>query len=122
MQKKVREFHAKFGSTINDVPTIPSPEDMALRIELIREEFLELRDGIAARDIVEIADALGDLLYVVLGAGVTFGLDMESIFNEIHSSNMSKVFPDGSVHHREDGKVLKPDTFRHPNIKGVIGI
>ena len=77
-QELVKIFHLKFGLTVNDAPTL-SPKDDALRVELIREELEELKQGIAKNDRVEIADALADLEYVILGAGVTYGLALEPI-------------------------------------------
>ena len=71
---------------------------------------------------VEIADALGDLLYVVYGAGHAFGIDLDECFKEFHASNMSKLGPDGKPIKREDGKVLKPDTFFPPDLKSILGL
>lgn len=120
MQNRVKEFHEKFGCTISEYPSLHDTRERELRYELLREEMEELRLALDSRDIVEVADALGDILYVTLGAGVTFGLDMEKIFTEIHRSNMTKVWPDGSVQVREDGKIMKPDTYQAPDLATVI--
>lgn len=119
MQEKVREFHIVAGAWINDIPNLV-PDDIAqLRIDLITEELTELADAIEANDIVEIADALGDLLYVIFGTAVSYGLDMTPIFNEVHRSNMTK-FPNGEVIRGENGKILKPDTFEEPDLANII--
>lgn len=123
-QKLVKEFHEKFGLTINERPTIPSNKDIVLRQRLIDEETNELLVAglISTRDvdIAEIADALGDLLYVVYGAAVTYGIDLEPVFNEIHRSNMSKLWPDGTVKKNEAGKVLKPPTYSPARLAEII--
>jgi predicted HAD superfamily Cof-like phosphohydrolase len=119
----VRKFHETFGLTINEKPTIPSGKDAALRVNLINEEAKEFEEATNAKDIVKVADALADLLYVVYGAALTYGLDMEPIFREVQRSNMSKIWDDGTVHKREsDGKILKPTTYSPADISKVIEI
>ena len=110
-QQQVREFHDKFGLTINSKPTWPSFEDTRLRENLIDEEFTEYIEAVEANDIIAVADALADMIYVIKGAAVTFGIDLEPILNDVHRSNMSKVWPDGTVHKNAAGKVIKPDTY-----------
>lgn len=124
-QNKVLEFHRAMGSTIGSAPAI---RDAELRMDLIMEEALEfaeamgwshqmtVRKSIGPSDLIAAADALGDLLYVVYGAAVAFGIDLEPIFNEIHRSNMTKI--GGPV--REDGKVLKPATYEQPRLEPII--
>ena len=116
-QLAVHAFHQTFGLTINRAPTLPGRADVILRRELISEELDEF---CCATSLTEVADALGDLLYVVYGAAVTYGIDLEPIFNEIHRSNMSKVWPDGSVKKNELGKVLKPETYSPANLAAEI--
>lgn len=125
-QQMVQAFHEKAGATINHRPTIVDEETMALRYKLIEEELKELlSDGFGMAcgcckprpNLVEIADALGDLLYVVLGAAVSHGIDIEPIFLEIHRSNMTK-FIDG--HRREDGKWIKGPSYTPANLKPII--
>ena len=89
---------------------------------MIEEELDELQYGIDNQDMVEIADALTDLLYVVYGAGHAFGIDLDDCFKEVHKSNLSKLGPDFRPIKREDGKVLKPDTFFPPDLKTVLNI
>ena len=118
----VEDFMEAMGQEVNAVPTFPEYEIQRLRLDLIEEELDELHYAIDNKDMVEIADALGDLLYVVYGAGHAFGIDLDECFKEIHASNMSKLGPDGKPIKREDGKVLKPDTFFPPDLKSILGL
>lgn len=118
----VEDFMEAMGQDVNAVPTWPEEEIQRLRLDLIEEELDELHYAIDNKDMVEIADALGDLLYVVYGAGHAFGIDLDECFKEIHASNMSKLGPDGKPIKREDGKVLKPDTFFPPDLKSILGL
>lgn len=96
-QQLVRDFHIKFGHTVNDTPTL-SPQDDALRVALIREELNELKAGIAKNDRVEIADALADLAYVIYGAGVTYGIDI----NPGHYACMTRVLVEDAEFYLSD--------------------
>ena len=118
----VEDFMEAMGQEVNAIPTFPEEEIQRLRLDLIEEELDELHYAIDNKDMVEIADALGDLLYVVYGAGHAFGIDLDECFKEIHASNMSKLGPDGKPIKREDGKVLKPDTFFPPDLKTILGV
>src|SRR5690606_7560364 len=89
-QKKVREFHEKFGLVVQDQPAFPDDKTVALRQSLIAEEAGEVLAAIDARDMVATADGLADLLYVVYGTAVSFGINIEEIFDEVHRSNMKK--------------------------------
>ena len=91
--KKVEVFHTVFGHPVLSKPQIPSTDRVNLRIELIKEELEEFEDAAREGDIVKVADALGDILYVVAGAALEFGLGskMDEVFTKIHSSNMSKI-------------------------------
>ena len=117
---KVREFMNAFGQEVKKTPDLGSVDLRALRLDLIREEVQELTEALAAEDIVEVADALTDILYVVYGAGHAFGIDLESCFREVHFSNMSKLGEDGKPIYREDGKVLKGPNYFAPNLKKVV--
>lgn len=119
-QDKVREFHEKFGQYIADKPSIPPIQIAALRCNLIEEEAEELYIASAQEDLIGVADALADLLYVVLGTAVTYGIQLDKVFDEVHRSNMTKVWENGEVRAREDGKVLKPPTYSPPNIKSCL--
>jgi predicted HAD superfamily Cof-like phosphohydrolase len=122
MEQAVKNFHNKFGLTINTVPTVPSQNDLALRMSLIEEEAREFREAAEKGDLVGMADAIADLLYVTFGAAVTCGINTSTVFNEVHRSNMTKIWPDGTVRHREDGKVLKPPTYSKADVSGVLGL
>lgn len=116
-QDKVAEFAALIRQTGPGKPCTPSLQTCLLRHRLIAEELSELKAAWIADDVVEAADAIGDLLYVVLGAAVDCGIDIEPVFNEIHESNMSKTI---DCQFREDGKVLKGPHYRPPNLKPII--
>ena len=119
---RVVEFMKTFGQEVKSSPEFPSEDILQLRGELIFEELIELQDAVGQKDIVEVADALTDLLYVIYGAGAALGIDLDACFKEVHSSNMSKLMPDGSVLRREDGKVLKGPNYFVPDLKKVLDI
>lgn len=110
------DFMHAFGQEVLTEPTLPDTSLAKLRLELIREEFEELTVATNAMDMIEIADALTDILYVVYGAGHAFGIDLDACYREVHSSNMSKLGEDGKPIYREDGKVLKGPNFRSPDL------
>jgi len=118
----VGDFMESMDQEVRIKPTFPDDRIQKLRLDLIEEELDELQYGIDNKDLVEIADALTDLLYVVYGAGHSFGIDLDECFHEVHRSNMSKLGPDFKPIKREDGKVLKPDTYSPPNLKAVLAI
>lgn len=118
--EKVAEFMNAFGQTVETEPTWTSVSE--LRFSLIEEELKELRQALIERDIVEVADALTDLLYVVYGAGHSFGIDLNKCFDEVHSSNMTKLGPEGKPIYREDGKVMKGPGYRAPDLKTLLGL
>jgi predicted HAD superfamily Cof-like phosphohydrolase len=117
-QRMVRDFHERFGFPRNDSPVWPGEDVHRLRVNLIDEELAELRNAGETHDLVEIADALGDLLYVVYGTAVTYGIDLEPVFSEIHRSNMSKGESDAAA--RCDGKVLKGPNYSPPRVAEVL--
>jgi predicted HAD superfamily Cof-like phosphohydrolase len=118
----VRNFHAMLRLPIRTKPRIPSTEEGLLRLDLIEEETNELAAALRLGDIVGVADALGDLLYVCYGACLVFGIDADAVFQEIHAANMRKLGPDGKPILREDGKVLKPEGWQPPDIAKVLGV
>lgn len=120
--KKVQEFMQTFGQEVLTEPKMPDMNIQALRLSLIQEELSELELAIFKNDLVDVADALTDLLYVVYGAGHAFGLDLDKCFTEVHRSNMSKLDANGKVVRREDGKVLKSDQYTPPDLYSVLGI
>lgn len=116
---KVRVFHDGLKIETPSRPTMLSPERYALRIKLIAEEFKEFRDAYEAGDLVEMADALADLEYVVHGTALECGLPSQQIFDEVHRSNMTK-FEHGEIPKRADGKALKPEGWEPPRIKEIL--
>ena len=120
--EKVKEFMDAFGQEVVTKPEWPNAKTMELRIDLIEEEVKELNEAIcdASGSLVDVADALADILYVVYGAGHSFGIDLDKCFSEVHRSNMSKLGEDGKPIYREDGKVLKGENFSEPNLKEVL--
>ena len=118
---KVKQFMEVFGQDVLDRPTMPSSELAKLRLELIREECEELTVATNAMDMVEIADALTDILYVVYGAGHAFGINLDACFDHVHASNMSKLGDDGKPIYRDDGKVLKGPNYWAPNMSKFVG-
>ena len=116
----VGDFMQAFGQSVEYEPTWPDFNTRELRIDLIEEELDELKVAIETRDMVEIADALTDILYVVYGAGHTFGIDLDDCFDEVHASNMSKLGADGRPVYRDDGKVLKGPGFFAPDLESIL--
>jgi len=117
-QQMVKEFHEKFGIINQSKPTFLDGKTAHLRISLITEELKELIEANDVRNMVKIADAIGDLLYVVYGTAVSYGIDIEPIFEEIHRSNMSKGDPEKII--REDGKILKGKNYFPPNLEPIL--
>ena len=118
----VKEFHKVFNHLIADAPAFPELNLRTLRIDLIDEERLELVEAENATDIVGVADALTDLLYVVYGMGLMYGIDLDACFKEVHRSNMSKLDENGNPIYREDGKVLKGNNYSPPDLKRILGL
>ena len=119
----VKAFHTAFGAPVRDTPTVDVPDDQkALRIKLLKEEVEELEEALKNNDLVEAADALTDIMYVLAGAYLTFGLQdyAEPLFEEVQSSNMSKLGADGKPIYREDGKIMKGPHFRLPDLKAIL--
>ena len=120
----VEEFHNAFGIENNHAPTAQLSEaDILLRYKLMREENEEYLEAAQNGDIVEIADALGDQLYILCGTLLKHGLQekIAEVFTEIQRSNMSKLGADGKPIYREDGKVMKGENYFRPNIAAVLG-
>ena len=118
----VGDFMESMDQDVLMSPEFPDEHTQRLRINLIEEELDELQLAVDNEDMVEIADALTDLLYVVYGAGHAFGIDLDECFHEVHRSNLSKLGTDFKPIKREDGKVLKPDTYSPPDLKTVLAI
>lgn len=119
----VYDFHEAFGIANADAPTAQlSPDDILLRYKLMREENEEYLEAAQKGDLVEIADALGDMLYILCGTILKHGLEdkIEAVFEEIQRSNMSKLDGQGKPIYREDGKVLKSDRYVKPDIAAIL--
>ena len=117
---KVWQFMHSFGQETLKKPTLPDVDLAELRLDLIQEEVDELAQAVIDQDIVEIADALTDILYVTYGAGHAFGIDLDTCFTEVHRSNMSKLGIDGKPIYRQDGKVLKGRGYTPPQLAKII--
>jgi len=121
--EKVREFHDAFGIDNANEPTAElSKSDILLRYKLMREENEEYLEAAERGDLVEIADALGDMLYILCGTILKHGLEgkIAEVFEEIQRSNMSKLDKDGKPIYREDGKVLKSDLYFKPDLASIL--
>jgi predicted HAD superfamily Cof-like phosphohydrolase len=114
--KSVKKFMETFGQEIKDKANFPDEKIQNLRVSLIEEELLELKDAIKNKDIKEVADALTDILYVTYGAGHSFGIDLDKCFDEVQRSNMSKLGEDGKPIYNEYGKVLKGPNYFKPDL------
>ena len=120
---QVEQFHKVFGVHIEHEPTARIPKELAdMRFALMEEELEEYQIACQNGDIVEVADALTDMLYVVLGTIITHGLQdiAVELFDEVHRSNMSKLDENGDPIYREDGKVLKSPAFSPPDLEPII--
>ena len=120
--KHVANFHTSFGIENNQTPTLLDEAGSRLRFELMKEENEEYLEATKHGDMVEIADALGDQLYILCGTLLRHGLQhkIEEVFLEIQRSNMSKLDADGNPIYREDGKVLKSELYFKPDIRSVL--
>jgi len=121
--KDVHEFHTAFGLGIKETPTADIGKDRnLLRYNLMKEENEEYLEAVTNNDLVETADALGDMLYILCGTIIEHGMQhkIDEVFEEIQRSNMSKLGEDGKPIYREDGKVLKGPNYFKPNIKAIL--
>ena len=114
--QKVRYFMKTFAQKVKTSADLRTDKINSLRVSLINEELEELKKAISERDILEIADALTDLLYVTYGAGHAFGIDLDKCFNEVQNSNMSKLDENGKPIYNESGKVLKGPNYFKPDL------
>ena len=115
-QSMVERFHRLFDIVVQQAPGLVEEQTRVLRERLIQEEFEELKDAMGQKDLVAIAKELADLLYVVYGTAVSYGIDMGPVFSEVHRSNMSKV----GGYKRDDGKWVKPPTYSAAAIEPVL--
>ena len=117
---KVGIFMKTFGQEVKDKPSFSTDKINQLRLSLIQEELNELKEAMNNKDLIEVADALTDLLYVTYGAGHAFGIDLDKCFNEVQNSNMSKLDKNGKPIYNEFGKVMKGPNYFKPNLSKFI--
>ena len=114
--QKVKAFMKTFEQEVKEKAEFPNEKIIKLRYALIKEELEELKEAIEQKDIIEIADALTDILYVTYGAGHAFGINLDKCFNEVQESNMSKLGGDQKPIYNENGKVMKGPSYFKPNL------
>ena len=113
---KVKTFMETFGQEVKTRPSFSSDKINSLRYDLIKEELEELKEAMENKDLLEVADALTDILYVAYGAGHAFGIDLDKCFEEVQNSNMSKLGEDGKPIYNESGKVMKGPKYFKPDL------
>ena len=118
--EKVGVFMKTFGQEVKLKPSLSTDKINQLRLNLIKEELEELREAMENKDLVEVADALTDILYVTYGAGHAFGINLDKCFNEVQNSNMSKLGLNGKPIYNEFGKVMKGPNYFKPNLNKFI--
>ena len=121
--QEVTKFHKAFGLGVEEAPTANLPKSInQLRFELMKEENEEYLEAANSNDLIEVGDALGDMLYILCGTIIAHGFQdkIEAIFDEIQNSNMSKLDVNGKPIYREDGKVLKGPNYFKPNIEKIL--
>ena len=118
--EKVKIFMNTFGQEVKNRPSFSTENINNLRHDLINEELSELKNAIDQKDLLEVADALTDILYVTYGAGHAFGIDLDKCFNEVQNSNMSKLDGDGKPIYNESGKVMKGPNYFKPDLNKFI--
>ena len=119
---KVGTFMKTFGQEVKTKPSFSTDKINELRLELIKEELMELKEAMKNKDLLEVADALTDILYVTYGAGHAFGIDLDKCFEEVQNSNISKLDENGKPIYNEHGKVMKGPNYFAPNLKRTIGL
>ena len=117
---KVGIFMKTFGQEVKKKPSFSTDKINKLRLDLIKEELSELTDAMNNKDLLEVADALTDILYVTYGAGHAFGIDLDQCFDEVQNSNMSKLDENGKPIYNEHGKVMKGPNYFKPDLTKFI--
>jgi len=117
-QAMVEAFHSKFGIVVQTAPADLNEETKQLRVRLIQEEFDELKEAMTTGNLAAVAKEMADLLYVTYGTAVSYGIDMEPVFQEVHRSNLSKV----GGYKRADGKWVKPPTYSPADIQSIVEV
>ena len=118
--RKVGTFMKTFGQEVKTKPSLSNDKINKLRIDLIKEELEELESAMNNKDLLEVADALTDILYVTYGAGHAFGIDLDQCFEEVQNSNMSKLDENGNPIYNDSGKVMKGPNYFKPDLSKFI--
>ena len=114
--EKVKQFMQTFGQEVKTKASFSDEKTNQLRLDLISEELEELKNAMESKDLLEVADALTDILYVTYGAGHALGIDLDKCFDEVQNSNMSKLGADGKPIYNESGKVMKGPDYYKPDL------
>ena len=118
--ENVRIFMKTFGQEVRKKPGFPDDKINKLRLDLIKEELEELTEAKNNKDLLEVADALTDILYVTYGAGHAFGIDLDKCFDEVQNSNMSKLDENGNPIYNDSGKVMKGPNYFKPDLSKFV--
>ena len=118
--QKVKTFMQTFGQEVKSKPSFSKEKINQLRYNLIKEELEEFKQAIVNKDLLEVADALTDILYVTYGAGHAFGIDLDKCFEEVQNSNMSKLDENGKPIYNESGKVMKGPSYFKPDLSKFV--
>ena len=118
--QKVKIFMQTFGQEVKSNPSFSTEKINDLRYNLIKEELDELKQAMENKDLLEVADALTDILYVTYGAGIAFGIDLDKCFEEVQNSNMSKLGEDGKPIYNDTGKVMKGPNYFKPDLSKFV--
>tara|TARA_A100001388_G_scaffold101963_1_gene74310 strand:- start:305 stop:673 length:369 start_codon:yes stop_codon:yes gene_type:complete len=118
--QKVKNFMETFGQEVKSIPSFSSDKINMLRYNLIKEELEEFKQALDNNDLLEVADALTDILYVTYGAGHAFGINLDACFEEVQNSNMSKLGSDGKPIYNDQGKVMKGPNYFKPDLSKFI--
>lgn len=117
----VGEFQKAFGCTVRTEPTLNvSAQEEQLRLALMQEEWEELKNAVEDKNLIEIADALADIVYIACGTAHTYGIPFDKVLHEVHYSNMSKMGEDGKPYIRHNGKVGKGPNYQPPRISSIL--
>ena len=116
----VKKFMKTFGQEVKTKPSFSTDKINKLRLDLIKEELEELTEAMNNKDLLEVADALTDILYVTYGAGHAFGIDLDKCFDEVQNSNMSKLDENGKPIYNESGKVMKGPNYFKPDLSKFV--
>ena len=117
---KVGTFMKTFGQEVKSKPSFSTDKINKLRLDLIKEELTELTEAMNNKDLLEVADALTDILYVTYGAGHAFGINLDKCFEEVQNSNMSKLGENGEPIYNESGKVMKGPNYFKPDLSKFV--